>query len=73
MSIFDPIDSTTFDPPPAAGRCPLVRNPLPRCHCYDVTSSHIEAMIRFCGGNYRRCEIFQMISRETKTKGERSE
>ena len=73
MSAFDPIALGTSLTPPPSGRCPWIRRPLPQCYCYDVTSSRIEAMIRFCGGNYRQCDIFKMISRETRTTGECNE
>ncbi|WP_429885804.1 hypothetical protein [Geoalkalibacter halelectricus] len=49
------------NPTASTGRCPLIREPLPQCYCYDSSSANIEAMIRYCGGDYHQCRIYLRI------------
>ena len=43
------------------GLCPLVRDPLSDCYCYDMNSQKISAAIYYCGGKYEQCEIYRRI------------
>ena len=39
--------------------CPLVKNPLSDCYCFDLTSKNINPAIHYCGENYTACRIFK--------------
>ena len=41
--------------------CPLVRDPLRECYCYDMTSQKIPAAIYYCSGKFEDCVIYQRI------------
>lgn len=47
-------------------KCPLVRNPLVECYCFNLTSKTINSAIEYCGYNYQKCEIFKRLQREKK-------
>lgn len=39
--------------------CPLVKNPLNECYCFDLNSKNINSAIRYCSEYYESCEIFK--------------
>ncbi len=41
------------------GVCPFVANPMPDCHCAQLTSLHIPQILDLCGGNFENCEIYR--------------
>jgi hypothetical protein len=41
--------------------CPLARDPLRACHCYDMNSQKIPAAMYYCGGKFEECVIYQRI------------
>ncbi len=38
--------------------CPLVKNPLVECYCFDLNSKTITPAIKYCGNNYASCDIY---------------
>ena len=40
------------------GVCPFVANPMPDCHCAQLTSMRIPQILERCGGGYEQCELF---------------
>jgi hypothetical protein len=43
------------------GLCPLVRDPLSDCYCYDMNSQKIQYAIYYCSDKYEQCVIFRRI------------
>jgi len=41
------------------GLCPYITQPFNDCYCYRITSHMIVTALRFCGGAYRQCTIWQ--------------
>lgn len=41
------------------GVCPFVANPMPDCHCAQMTSLRIPHILDRCGGNFENCEIYR--------------
>lgn len=41
------------------GVCPFVANPMPDCHCAQLTSLRIPHVLDRCGGGYDQCELFR--------------
>lgn len=39
--------------------CPFVANPMPDCHCAQLTSLRIPQVLERCGGGYEQCELFR--------------
>ncbi len=39
--------------------CPFVRKPLEECYCASTSSLYTEATIHYCGGNFKKCEIYE--------------
>jgi len=40
-------------------RCPFLDDPREECYPSQMTSQKTEAMLRFCGGDFRSCDIFK--------------
>ncbi len=38
--------------------CPFVAMPFQDCYCTSTSSADVESTILFCGGEYRKCEIY---------------
>jgi hypothetical protein len=38
--------------------CPFVAMPFQDCYCASTSSVDVESTILFCGGEYRKCEIY---------------
>ncbi|TRO77884.1 hypothetical protein [Trichloromonas acetexigens] len=45
--------------PAKGGVCPFVANPMPDCHCAQLTSLQIPQVLERCGGGYEQCELFR--------------
>jgi hypothetical protein len=41
--------------------CPMVRDPVKDCYCYDMNSQKIPAAIYYCGDRFEECIIYQRI------------
>jgi hypothetical protein len=39
--------------------CPLVKDPLNECYCFDLNSKTITPAITYCGNNYKSCAIYK--------------
>jgi len=39
--------------------CPLVKDPLSECYCFDLNSKTINPAINYCGNNYESCAIYK--------------
>jgi hypothetical protein len=39
--------------------CPFVKNPLPDCFCFNLTSRDINSAIYYCSEHFEKCEIFK--------------
>lgn len=42
--------------------CPFIQEPYDDCLCANMLSQNIEAAIFYCGGNFRKCEIYKRWS-----------
>lgn len=40
-------------------KCPHLGAPHAECYCSRMNSQMIEKVIKFCGGNFRECDIYQ--------------
>jgi len=47
--------------------CPLVKDPLIECYCFDLNSRTINPAINYCGNNYESCAIYINKSTSKKT------
>jgi hypothetical protein len=41
--------------------CPVLENLEPDCYCLDMTSRKIPYAVRFCLGDFRKCDIYQRV------------
>lgn len=39
--------------------CPIVKNPFADCYCFNLNSRNISPTIKFCGNNFKDCEIYK--------------
>ena len=60
-----PTDFISYPDIPAKSRkrCPLAADPRPECYCFEMNSSDIPDMQRFCGHNHRECRIYRAFLR----------
>ncbi len=42
--------------------CPFIQEPYDDCLCASMLSRNIEAAIYYCGGNFKKCEIYKRWS-----------
>lgn len=42
--------------------CPFIQEPYDDCLCANMLSQNIEAAIYYCGGNFKKCEIYKRWS-----------
>ncbi|MBI5100679.1 MAG: hypothetical protein HZB33_02400 [Nitrospirae bacterium] len=38
--------------------CPFVSGPFENCYCRSTSSMFVESTIKFCGGDFEKCEIY---------------
>jgi hypothetical protein len=38
--------------------CPFVSSPFEDCYCASTSSMVVESTILFCGGDFKKCEIY---------------
>ncbi|MBA4373951.1 MAG: hypothetical protein C0402_13965 [Thermodesulfovibrio sp.] len=38
--------------------CPFVSRPFEDCYCASTSSMVVESTILFCGGDFKKCEIY---------------
>ncbi len=38
--------------------CPFIKNPFDICYCTSTSSLYVGATINYCGGNFKKCEIY---------------
>lgn len=38
--------------------CPFVGRPFEECYCASTSSMVVESTILFCGGDFKKCEIY---------------
>lgn len=43
---------------PPKGPCPFVSRPFDNCLLFDMTSSTIGEVVKYCDGDYRQCAIY---------------
>ncbi len=50
--------------------CPFIGKPFESCYCASTSSLYTEATIYYCGGNFKKCEIYEkhIGSKETITE-----
>jgi len=50
--------------------CPLVKDPLIECYCFDLNSRTINPAINYCGNNYESCTIYinRSVSRKSSER-----
>ncbi len=48
--------------------CPLIENPHEDCYILTLDSLKVEAAIYYCGGNYKKCALYQKLVKERKIK-----
>jgi len=53
--------------PAKGGVCPFVANPMPDCHCAQLTSLRIPQVLARCGGNFETCEIYRRQKQTSNT------
>jgi hypothetical protein len=41
--------------------CPVLENLEPDCYCLDMTSRKIPNAVKFCLGDFRKCDIYQRV------------
>jgi hypothetical protein len=41
--------------------CPMVRDPVKDCYCYDMNSQKIPAAIYYCSDKFEECVIYQRV------------
>lgn len=68
-----PSTKLASNPPEVAIRCPFIPRPLLQCYCYESNSTNIEAMIRYCGGEYLQCRIYLQNLPSHTNKGDNLE
>ncbi len=39
--------------------CPFIGKPFESCYCASTSSLYTEATIHYCGGNFKKCEIYE--------------
>lgn len=44
---------------PGKGLCPFVSRPFDNCLLFDMTSSTIGEVVKYCDGDYRQCAIYR--------------
>lgn len=49
--------------------CPLLGSPLKDCYCVEMNSNKVQFALRFCGGAFQDCRIFQSYLAERGTPG----
>jgi hypothetical protein len=40
-------------------KCPHLGSPLADCYCSHMNSQMTEKTVKFCGGNYKECDIYK--------------
>ena len=40
-------------------QCPCLQNPFDDCYCTATSSGASEAVVRYCGGDYEHCDVYQ--------------
>ena len=46
--------------------CPVLMDPDPDCYCFDLSSMKIPYAIKYCLRDFRECDIFQRIQKNSK-------
>jgi len=41
--------------------CPFIENPHEDCYIVTLDSLKVEAAVYYCGGNYKKCELYQKL------------
>lgn len=49
--------------------CPLLGTPQKNCYCVEMNSNKVQFALRFCGGAFQECRIFQSYLAERGTPG----
>jgi len=49
----------TSQKPVAKRLCPFIQDPDQDCYCLSQSSQNIEAMIHYCSGYFKGCEIYK--------------
>lgn len=44
--------------------CPFIHSFSPGCYCTDMKSVRVEEAIYYCGGNYRKCNIYKSLTKK---------
>lgn len=44
--------------------CPFVENPHDDCYIVTLESLKVEAAIYYCGGNYKKCDLYQRLVKD---------
>lgn len=39
--------------------CPFIKEPFEECYCSQMNSHATEKVVKYCGGNYEECDIYQ--------------
>jgi len=39
-------------------RCPFLNTPFEDCYVRDLDSLEVESAIRYCGGEFKQCDIY---------------
>lgn len=42
--------------------CPFINKPFEGCYCTSTSSLNTEAIINYCGGNFKQCDIYREIA-----------
>ncbi len=54
----------TLDNRDDKAKCPYLRDPFEDCYCSQMNSQMAEKVIKFCGGNFEECDIYNKHVRE---------
>jgi len=47
-------------------QCEFVKKPFEGCYCLKVSSSSIDTILKFCGGDFLSCPIYRQKTQEKK-------
>jgi len=48
-------------------RCPYLNHPFADCYCSHMNSQMTEKAVKFCGGNFKECDVYQKHLKEEIT------
>ncbi len=41
--------------------CPFIHSPSKDCYCYEISSSRVQDVLRYCNAFYTLCPVYQGI------------